>query len=101
MNNHCKCDNRPRVLGDFNLWSGWTLLTSVPIWYNYMFYLGLLVLPCTHMEGPRSPQPVGLFTLNHRVFCFFVVDRHPSSQTVVPHPGPSSLVLRPTLAYLL
>ena len=50
-----------------------------------MFYLGLLVLPCTHTEGPRSPRPVGLFTLNHRVF-------RPWSRTVVPRSGPSSLV---------
>ena len=57
-----------------------------------MFYLGLLVLQCTHTEGPRSPQPVGLFTLNHRVFCPFVGDRRPSSRTVAPRLGPSSLV---------
>ena len=73
--------------------------------YNYMFYLGLLVPPCTLTEGPRSTQPVALFTLNYRVFCPFVgdvvprprpsslvPDRRPSSRTVVPHPGLSSLV---------
>ena len=60
--------------------------------YNYMFYLGLLVPLCTHMEGPRSPRPVSLFTLNYRVFRPFVGDRRPSSQTVVPRPGPSSLI---------
>ena len=81
------------------------LLQLLLQWYNYMFYLGLLVLPCTHKEGPRSPRPVGLFTLNHRVFRPFVgdcvprpgpsslvPDRRPSSRTVVPRPGPSSLV---------
>ena len=57
-----------------------------------MFYLGLLVLPCTHTEDPRSPRPVGLFTLNHRIFRPFVRDRRPSSRTVVPRPGPLSLV---------
>ena len=57
-----------------------------------MFYLGLLVLPCTHTEGPHSPRPVGLFTLDHKVFRPLVGDRRPSSQTVVPRPGPSSLV---------
>ena len=64
-----------------------------------MFYLGLLVLPCTHTEGPRSPRPVGLFTLNHRVFRPFVGDHRPfvgdhrpSFRTVVPRSGPSSLV---------
>ena len=55
-------------------------------------YLGLLILPCTHTEGPRSPRPVGLFTLNHRVFRTFVGDRRPSSRTVVPRPGPSLLI---------
>ena len=57
-----------------------------------MFYLGLLLLPCTHTEGPRSPRLVGLFILNHRVFRPFVGDRGPSSRTVVPRPGPWSLV---------
>ena len=57
-----------------------------------MFYLGLLVLPCTHTKGPCSPRPVGLFTLNHRVFRPCVGDRCPLSWTVVPHPGPSSLI---------
>ena len=52
-----------------------------------MFYLGLLVLPCTHTEGPRSPRPVGLFILNHRVFGPFVGDCRPSFRTVVPRPS--------------
>ena len=62
-----------------------------------MFYLGLLVLPCTHTEGPCSPRPVGLFILNHRIFLPFVgdrclssslvPDRRPSSRTVVPRPS--------------
>ena len=58
-----------------------------------MFYLGLLVLPCTHTEGPRSPRPVGLFTLNHRVFRPLVGDRRPSSQTVVPRPSAYLLLI--------
>ena len=61
----------------------------------YMFYLGLLVPPCTHTEGPRFPRPVALFTLNHRVFWSLVLGRRPSSRTVVPCPGPSSLVPDP------
>ena len=60
-----------------------------------MFYLGLLVLPCTHTEGPRSPGPVGLFTLNHRVFRPFVGDCRPSFKTVIPRSGPSSFVPDP------
>ena len=55
--------------------------------YNYMFYLGLHVPPCTHTEGPRSTRPVALFTLNHRVFRPFVGDHCPSSRAVVPRPS--------------
>ena len=53
--------------------------------YSYMFYLGLLVPPCTHTEGPRSPRPVTLFTLNYRVFV-------PSSRTFVRRPWSSSVI---------
>ena len=89
--------------------------------YSYMFYPGLLVPPCTNTEGPCSPRPVTLFTLNHRVFRPFIWDLclssrtfipcprplslvpglRPSSQAFVPRPGPLSLVLQPIFTHLL